>query len=37
VSSRPRRGALEHVYELTPRGHLLRHAVLQILRTETAG
>ena len=33
VTSRPRRGALEHVYGLTSRGKLLRRAALQILRT----
>lgn len=32
VASHPRRGALEHVYELTPRGHVLREAVLRIAR-----
>jgi DNA-binding transcriptional ArsR family regulator len=32
VSSRPRRGALEHVYDLTPRGHVLRSAALELLR-----
>jgi DNA-binding transcriptional ArsR family regulator len=32
VSSRPRRGALEHVYALTPRGHVLREAALELLR-----
>ena len=34
VSSRPRRGALEHVYALTPRGHALRAAALDLLRSE---
>ena len=37
VASRPRRGALEHVYRLTPRGHLLRQAALQILRAGPPG
>jgi DNA-binding transcriptional ArsR family regulator len=32
VSSRPRRGALEHVYALTPRGQVLRAAALELLR-----
>ena len=32
VSSRPRRGAIEHVYELTGRGRVLRGAALAILR-----
>jgi DNA-binding transcriptional ArsR family regulator len=36
VSSRPRRGALEHLYELTGRGHVLRGAALAILRDEPA-
>ncbi len=36
VSSRPRRGALEHLYELTGRGHVLRGAALAILREEPA-
>jgi DNA-binding transcriptional ArsR family regulator len=34
VSARPRRGALEHLYELTGRGHVLRRTVLAILRDE---
>ena len=33
VSARPRRGALEHVYGLTPRGHVLRAAALELLRS----
>jgi DNA-binding transcriptional ArsR family regulator len=33
VSSRPRRGALEHLYRLTARGHVLRGAALRILRS----
>jgi DNA-binding transcriptional ArsR family regulator len=37
VAARPRRGALEHVYRLTPRGHLLRRAALQILRAGPPG
>ena len=36
VGSRPRRGALEHVYELTGRGHALRRAALAVLPDEPA-
>lgn len=36
VRSRPRRGAIEHVYELTGRGRVLRGAALAILREEPA-
>ncbi|MEA2386282.1 MAG: hypothetical protein QOJ22_456 [Thermoleophilaceae bacterium] len=34
VSSRPRRGALEHIYALTARGHAVRGAALALLREE---
>jgi DNA-binding transcriptional ArsR family regulator len=37
VSSHPRRGALEHVYALTPRGRVLRRAALQVLRAQPSG
>lgn len=33
VASRPRRGALEHLYELTPRGRLLREVALELMRS----
>ena len=36
VASRPRRGALEHLYELTPRGRLLRGVALELLRGQRA-
>ena len=36
VGSRPRRGALEHLYELTARGQVLRRAALAILGDEPA-
>ena len=35
VGSRPRRGALEHLYELTARGQLLRQSTLAMLRDLT--
>jgi DNA-binding transcriptional ArsR family regulator len=34
VASHPRRGALEHVYALTPRGRVLRRLALQALRAD---
>ena len=37
VSSRPRRGAIEHLYELTPRGRLLRGVSLELLRSRPVG
>jgi hypothetical protein len=37
IESRPRRGALEHIYELSGRGHVLRQVALDLLRAWSSG